>query len=488
MDPGFLEQLHSAFQASPNAVLIVDEAGRILLVNPRLEKLFGYAADELVGQSVEILVPEEVREHHPELREAFFRLPSTRDMGSNRELHGVTKDGRRIPVEIALNPMHTQWGTVVLAAIADVTARQQQAEKLRMAVDAASTAMVLVDREGRIVLTNAQACEIFGYQASELIGESVETLVPHRYRRRHVVYRTSFVQAPRRRRMGEGLELFGLRKDSTEFPIELGLTPIDAHDGQFIMSTIQDVTDRKRHEAEISARNAELARLNEDLSKFAYSASHELKAPLASITGILRCASEDLQSGSLDELTTNLERAHGLAAQLAKRVEDVLALARSEYQDEKWEPVVIDDILARVEPRIAEQLRTKGVALECALGHARPVRSEPTRLGQILENLVENAVKYADSRKPERWARVTTATTPAGLVLRVEDNGTGIPADRHDQVFKMFRRFGNHREPGSGLGLALVHKNVEKLGGKIRFTSSPEGTAFEVVLPERGEA
>lgn len=486
MDPKFLEQLDAAFKASPSAVLVVDATGSIRLTNPRLDRLFGYEAGELIEQSVEMLVPDDVRGHHPELREAFFRLPSTRDMGLNRELYGVAKDGRRIPLEIGLNPMHTQWGTLVLAAILDITARQRQAEKLRMAVDAASTAMVMVDREGRIVLTNAQACETFGYPADELIGQPVETIVPERFHKRHAVYRTSFVQAPRRRRMGEGTDLFGLRKDQSEFPIEIGLTPIDAHDGHFIMATIQDVTERKRHEVEISARNVELARLNQDLSQFAYSASHELKAPLSSIAGILDCAAEDLASGALDELAANLGRAQALAGQLAQRVENVLALARSEYQDETWMPVAIADLVARLESRIAELLRAKGVGLAITLGHEEPVFCEPTRLEQIVENLVENAVKYADPAKPERWVHLTTEAVPGGLRLRVADNGIGIPADRHDQVFRMFKRFGNHREPGSGLGLALVHKHVELLGGQIHFTSSPEGTSFELVLPKRG--
>lgn len=485
MNAEFLDQLHSAFQASPNAVLIIDAAGRILLTNFRLERLFGYEERELIGKPVEMLVPEEVREAHPELREAFFRLPSTRDMGSSRELFGVAKDGRRIMVEIGLNPMHTQWGTVVLAAIVDVTARKQQAEKLRMAVDAASTSMVMVDRDGRIVLTNAQACETFGYEPGELLGASVEVLVPQRYRRRHVVYRTSYVQLPRRRRMGEGLELYGLRKDGSEFPIELGLTPIDAHDGQFIMSTVVDVTERKRHEAEVTARNLELARLNRELTQFAYSASHELKAPLASISGLLSCAVEDLQQDAADEAARNLERARELATHLAQRVEAVLALARSEQRDEKLQPVMIADLLSRLEPRIAAQLVARDVSLEVKLGHDEPAFSEPTRLEQIVENLVENGVKYADPAKAQRWVRLTTATTPAGLSIRVEDNGIGIPADRHDQVFRMFRRFGNHREPGSGLGLALVHKNVEMLGGTIAFASSPEGTRFDVLLPRR---
>jgi len=484
-----LTQFEAAFRASPNAVLLVGGNGEILLTNSRLEQLFGYGEGELRGQNVEVLVPEEVRGHHPELRSAFFRLPSPRDMGVGRELYGVARDGRKIPLEIGLNPVETAAGTVVVAAIVDVTARKQQAEKVRLAVHAAATAMVMVDREGRIVLTNAQACESFGYTEPELTGRSVEVLVPERFRRRHAVYRTSFVQTPRRRPMGEGRDLFGLRKDGTEFPIEIGLTPIDAHDGHFIMSTIHDLTERKRHEAEISARNAELARLNEELTQFAYSASHDLKAPLISISGLLVCAIEDLAAGETGELGKNLERASRLATDLSQRIEAVLLLAKSDYQEEQRVDFDLRALVERLKSELQSVMRARDVVLECDFGHREPFLTEPTRMAKILENLVENAVKYADPEKAMHSVRLETRDDGDSVVLRVQDNGIGIPSDHEEEVFRMFKRFSNHRQPGSGLGLALVRKHVTRLGGRILFTSSPAGTTFEVRLPrQRSEA
>jgi len=481
-----LANLRSVFAASPNAVLLIGEDGEIRMTNPRLDQLFGYEPGELIGQRVEVLVPEAVREHHPELREAFFRLPSPREMGMGRDLFGVAKDGHLIPLEIGLSPFETGQGTCVLASLLDITARKLQDEKLRLAIDAASSAMIMIDSRGSIVLTNRQACETFGYADGELIGKPVETLVPDRFRRRHAVYRTSFARLPRRRKMGEGSDLYGCRKDGSEFPLEIGLTPIAGHDGEFVMSTIHDISERRLQEQRMADHNAELGRLNEELSQFAYSASHDLKAPLTTISGLLHCAVEDLEAEQLGDVQVNIDRALELSDHLARRVEDVLCLARSDGQHEMTREGDLKSVINEIEQQLSSSIEQNDVRFEVKLRHREPVVTEPSRLLQILQNLVENAVRYADSGKAERFVRVETASDAGGLCVDVVDNGIGIPRKRHGEVFKMFKRFGNHRLPGSGLGLALVHKHVQRLGGSIAFESTPGGTVFHVILPASG--
>ena len=213
------------FDTSPTPLILVSESGEILQTNEYVDQLFGYPDGELVGKQVEVLVPPDVRPHHPELLSAYMDLPTSRSMGTSRELFGISKDGTRIPIEIGLEPIDQDGVTWVMVSILDITERKNSEAKIRMALDAASSAMVMIDSDGRIALTNQQTCEMFGYSREEMIGQPVELLVPENARRRHGVYRTSYLTKRERRSMGRERTLHGQRKDGSEFPIEIGLEP-----------------------------------------------------------------------------------------------------------------------------------------------------------------------------------------------------------------------------------------------------------------------
>ncbi|HNJ40779.1 MAG TPA: PAS domain S-box protein, partial [Acidobacteriota bacterium] len=229
------DRFRVAVEAAPNAMVMVDKQGKIVLVNSQTEILFGYPRQELIGQRVEILVPERYRQSHPTYRNDFFSSPQARPMGAGRDLYGRRKDGQEMAIEIGLNPLITEEGSFVLASIIDITERKRAEEKFRVAVEAAPNAMVMVDKQGKIVLVNSQTEILFGYPRQELINHHLEMLVPERYRQGHPTYRNDFFINPHARPMGAGRDLYGRRKDGQEIAIEIGLNPLITEEGAFVL-------------------------------------------------------------------------------------------------------------------------------------------------------------------------------------------------------------------------------------------------------------
>jgi PAS domain S-box-containing protein len=455
------ERFRLVVEAAPNAMLMTDKDRRITLVNRSTEALFGYTRAELIGQPLELLVPQRFRDHHPELVANFFAAPQARAMGAGRELFGLRKDGSEVPIEIGLNPIETPQGLFTLASIIDITERKRADERFRLVVEAAPNAMLMADRDRRITLVNRNAEALFGYSREELMGQPLELLVPQRFRDRHPELVADFFTAPRARAMGAGRELFGLRKDGSEVPIEIGLNPIETSLGVYTLASIIDITERKRIENELRRNNAELEQMNKELDDFVYTASHDLRSPLNGVSTVVQWILQD--DGALAAESRNrLALIQGRIERMKRLLNDIRDYARAGQPAElKGTPLTAAELVADV---AATSDVPTGFSLRCdpSLGDVFVNR---VPLEQVLHNLISNAIKHHD----RETGIVTVSVESDGPHLRfsVIDDGPGVPDAYREAVFEMFKTLKPRDEvEGSGMGLALVRKIVGRLGGK----------------------
>jgi PAS domain S-box-containing protein len=488
-DPAIYEVV---VEAAPTAMVMVDEAGRILLVNEAAERLFGYRRDELVGRPIEMLVPDRFRTRHPGDRADFLREPVARPMGAGRDLFALRKDGTEVPVEIGLNPVVTGDQVFVLSAIVDITERRRAEERFRLAVEAAPNAMLMADPAGRIVLVNSQAERLFGYARSELVGRQVELLVPERLRDAHPRYRAGFVAAPQTRSMGAGRDLFAVRKDGSEVPVEIGLNPIVMSDGTYVLSSVIDITERKRAETERDellererAALAEARAASRAKDEFLAVLSHELRTPLNAILGwasLLRAGG--FGADETEMALETIERNAKLQTRIVSEILDVSRIVRGKFQLEmaRCDPAsVVESAMNSLRPAA----RAKRITLRSSLAPVREVVADPARIEQVVWNLVSNAIKFTD-----KGGTVDVALSDQGSHLRIDvaDTGRGIPQSFLPRVFDRFTQADSSstREHGGlGLGLAIARHLVELHGGAIEVESEGEakGARFTVRLP-----
>jgi PAS domain S-box-containing protein len=472
-------------EAAPDAMVVVSEQGEIVLVNAQAKKRFGYSHAELVGRKVTTIIPKGFAERliADGARSAAEAL--AQQIGTGIELHGLRRDGSEFPIEIMLSPVETDEGTLITAAIRDITVRKraeqhlaQMESKHRGLLEAAPDAMLMVSEQGEIVLVNLQAEKQFGYSRDELIGRAVKSILPQGLS--HSLLEDS-VDAAEHERKQRVIELTGLRKDGTSFPTEVILGPLKVDDGMLLTAAIRDISSRKAAEAVLLQKVDELNRSNEELGQFAYVASHDLQEPLrmvASYTQLLSRRYKGRLDADADEF---IAFAVDGASRMQRLIQDLLAYSRVGTAAKAQLDISSEDALEFALLNLRGVIEESGA--QVTHDSLPAVIADESQLTQLFQNLVGNAIKYHSPTAPQ--VHISAAKDGANKwMFSVKDNGLGIDPQYFEKIFGMFQRLHRREEfAGTGIGLAICKKIVERHGGTITVESQlGQGSTFRFAL------
>ncbi len=475
-------------EAAPDAMVVVDQRGEIVLLNVQAEKQFGYRRDELLRQPVTNIIPEGFAERliADGTRSAADAL--AQQIGTGIELYGRRKDGTAFPLEIMLSPLESEEGILITAAIRNISVRKaaevhlaQMEERYRGLLEAAPDAMVVVNQAGEIVLLNVQAEKQFGYRRDELLGQKVTNIISEGFAERLVADALRSAEDALAQRIGTGIELLATRKDGTCFPIELMLSPLESAQGILVTAAIRDITRRKQAEADLVQKVAELKRSNEELEQFAYIASHDLQEPLRMVASYMQLLSRKYKGRLDSDADEFIAFAVDGASRMQRLIKDLLAYSRVATKGTELIATSSEEALKQAIFNLRGSIQESGAVV--THGTMPMVWADEMQLIQLFQNLIGNAIKYQNTGTPAVDISVSKARDQRWC-FAIRDNGLGIEPQYFDRIFGMFQRLHKRDEfAGTGIGLAICKKIVERHGGSISVQSQPgEGSTFSFAL------
>jgi PAS domain S-box-containing protein len=476
----------SLLEAAPDAMVILNIDGTIVLVNGQAEALFGYPRAELIGEPLELLLPERFRTAYRSHRIDFFRTARSRFVGAGQELHARRKDGTEVPIEVSLSPVDTQDGLLVSSAIRDITERQRaerQRAHLAAIVNASDDAIVGKTLDGVITSWNPGAERLFGYSADEIVGKSISLLVPPARATEEAAILDALAHGDVRH-----FDTVRRRRDGSDVEVSVTISPMRDTNGDVvgISKVARDVTDRRKAEQALRRAKEAADTANRELEAFSYSVAHDLRAPLRGMNGFAHILLEDygdkLDAQGKDwlrEIVINAERMGAL-------IDALLSLSRVTRSRVNRESVDLSAIVRAATARLSATEPDR--AVELVIADRVYADLDPALARALLENLVGNAWKFTGKTAAAR-IEFGVMTSGGRRCFYVRDNGAGFDMAFALKLFAPFQRLHSVDEfPGTGIGLATVQRIVHRHGGQIWAEGTVDGgaTFFFTVADESG--
>jgi PAS domain S-box-containing protein len=466
------------------AIFMMDPQGQILSWNAGAELIKGYRADEIIGQNFSCFFPpKDIEQGRPE---DILRLTAA---GGRHEEQGVRvrKDGSQFLASLTFTALYDQAGNLrgFSEFSHDLTESKEAAAKYRGLLEAAPDAMVVVNEAGEIVLVNVQAEKQFGYRRDELVGQKVMNIIPEGFAERLIADATRSTAEALAQQIGMGIELSGRRKDGTEFPIEIMLSPLESTEGILVTAAIRNISARKKSEQELAVANQVLEESNLELKQFAYIASHDLQTPLRSIAGFVQLLQQEYE-GKLDEQARDwILRTVRAVARMQTLIRDLLSYSRVEARSGPFTQIPFVDIVNDALILLESSIHDSGGQVAC--GKLPIVMGDRSQLVQLMQNLIGNGLAYRSDKPPH--IHISAERGGKDWIFSIRDNGIGIDPKHYEPIFEIFKRLHHQKDkPGTGIGLAVCRRVVTRHGGKIWVESeSGYGSTFHFTIPEGTE-
>jgi PAS domain S-box-containing protein len=488
-------------ETANDAFIATDATGSITAWNHQAELTFGWAAEEVMGRPFTdtVLAPAH-REAHARGVQRFLRTGERTMLNRRTELDALHRDCHEFPVEVTVWPVRVGETYSFNALVRDIGEKRRaelQAKAIQyavgryssLAVEHAPEGVVIVNREGTMVLVNAQTERLFGYSQEDLLGRPADLLLPERFRPSYTERRATYFSDPKVQSIGAELDLKGLRKDGSEFPVEIALNPIQTDEGVLLVSSVRDATERKEFERMLREKNVELEKASTAKDFFLATMSHELRTPLNAILGFTGTLLMKLPGPLTADQERQLKTVQASGKHLLSLVNDLLDLAKIESGkvEVQLQAASCQEVLVEVVSALRLLAEAKSLRFE-AVFPAQPllVTTDRRALSQIVLNLANNAIKFTACGSVRLEVADAPGDDPPMVAVHVADTGAGIKPENQEKLFRPFERVnGGSRVEGTGLGLYLCRKLAELIGGRIEFESEfGRGSRFTLLIPK----